>query len=174
MSLFDAYLDELEPGTAYESAERPITAADVAVFASLTGDHHPAHVDPAWASAGPFGRPIAHGLLILSCAAGSLPLDPDRVVALRRLRDAVFKRPLAVGDAITVRCSVGTVRPIDERSGLVECEWRIVDSDGKLVARAVVEILWARQPGLAAGRNGTAGAELDAVQVADDGVHVLI
>jgi acyl dehydratase len=171
MSLFAADLDELESGATHESPLRTVADDDVAAFAALTGDHHPAHVDPDWAAAGPFGRPIAHGLLILSCAAGSLPLDPDRVLALRRLRDVVFKRPLAVGDAIAVRCTITSTRAIDESTGLVECAWRIIDADGRLVARAVVEILWAR-----GGPRGTddAANALASVQVADDGIHVLL
>ncbi|GIK77491.1 MAG: acyl dehydratase [Acidobacteria bacterium] len=170
MSLFENALDDLEPGATHESPPRVISEADVAVFAALTGDRHPAHLDPDWAAAGPFGRPIAHGLLVLSCAAGSLPLDPGRVLALRRVREAVFKRPLAVGDAIAVRCSIVSTRPIDERSGLVECEWRILDAAGRLLARAVVEVLWSRR---AEPPRAGAGA-LDSVQIADDGIHVLI
>ena len=165
MNMFESGLDDLVPGASHESPRREITQADVAVFAALTGDHHPAHVDPEWASTGPFGRPIAHGLLTLSCAAGNLPLDPERALALRRVREAVFKRPLAVGDTIAVRCTVVSSRPIDDRTGLVDCELRITDSASKLVARAVLEILWARDP---------EATELDAVRLADDGFHVYI
>ena len=51
----------------------------------------------------PFGERIAHGLLVLSIAAGLVPFDPQRVIALRRVRDVVFKRPVRFGDTITRR-----------------------------------------------------------------------
>jgi acyl dehydratase len=187
-SMFGADFDALNIGESYEAPGRRITASDVSVFAGLTGDHHPIHVDPVWAATGPFGKPIAHGLLILSCAVGSLPLQPDRVIALRRIRDVVFKRPLTVGDSILVGCKVVGVKPIDDDAGLVECEWRIADQNSKLLARAVVEILWRRGAidTAAAWSGGTAETrawsqtgsvssldELDAVQV-DDDIRVLI
>ena len=142
--LFATDFDSLAAGDACTGERAVIAGREVELFAALTGDHHPAHVDPAWARSGPFGRPIAHGLLVLSQAVGTLPLDPERVIAVRRFRDAVFKRPVAVGEAITVRCEIVSTRPLDDSTGLVECEWRIVGDDGRLRVRALVEVLWRR------------------------------
>ncbi len=146
--------DELDAGAGFTSAPIIVAARDVEAFAALTGDHHPAHLDPDWAGRGPFGRPIAHGLLVLSQAVGALPLDPERVIALRRLRDVVFKRPVGVGEAITVAGAIGTRRALDERTGLVDCECRIRDEQGRLSARAVIEVLWRREPASAAASGG--------------------
>lgn len=143
--------DDLDDGAGFTSPPILVATRDVEAFAALTGDHHPAHLDPDWAGRGPFGRPIAHGLLVLSQAVGALPLDPERVVALRRLRDVVFKRPVGIGDAITVSCSIGARRALDERTGLVDCECRIRDERGRLCVRAVIEVLWSRRPATAAG-----------------------
>lgn len=142
--LFGRDFDELAPGDSYESKQCEATQRDVAVFAGLTGDSHPIHVDPEWAASGPFGRPIAHGLLVLSLAVGALPLDPDRVIALRSLRDVVFKRPVVVGESFRVRCSVAGLREVDSERGLVDCEWRIESPDGRLRTKARVEIIWRR------------------------------
>lgn len=182
--MFAADFDELRRGDAFESMPRPIGEHDVAVFGALTGDQHPIHVDPEWAARGPFGRPIAHGLLLLSCAVGSLPLDPERVLALRRIGDAVFKRPLEVGDSIVVGCKVTELKPLDERTGLVGCEWRIAGSDGRLRVRAKVEILWRRTPApagetafdeLRAGLGvGDSQDELAPVLATEDGLRVLV
>lgn len=187
--MFGLDFDSLAVGYEYEGAPRAIGERDVAVFAALTGDTHPIHLDAEWAANGPFGRPIAHGLLVLSCAVGSLPLDPERVLALRRLREVVFKRPLLVDDEIVVRCRVSELRAIDEGAGLVSCEWRIVGGDRKLRARATVEILWRRgkagdratralNAAVPAGMQGPAAdsalEELAPVEVTDDGSRVLI
>ena len=121
-----------------------MSEADIARFAALTGDTHPQHVDAAWAAGSRFGEQIAHGLLVLSFAAGSMPFDPERVVALRRVGDAVFKQPVLIGDTVHVEGEVVSVRPIDDENGLVECRWQVLNQHGRLVLRASVELVWRR------------------------------
>lgn len=128
----------LEPGLAFSTPERVLTHDDIGAFAALTGDHHPQHVDPAWAADSAFGGTIAHGLLVLSAAAGLVPFDPARVVALRAVRDVVFKRPVRPGDAIRVEGAVEEVR----EPGLVTCRWRVLGADDRLVVQARVEVVW--------------------------------
>jgi 3-hydroxybutyryl-CoA dehydratase len=144
MSLFERDFDALEPGERFVTPGRRVSEADIATFAALTGDTHPQHVDAAWASGSRFGEQIAHGLLVLSFAAGSMPFDPERVVALRRVGDAVFKQPVLIGDTVHVEGEVVSVRPIDDENGLVECRWRVLNQHGRLVLRASVELVWRR------------------------------
>ncbi len=174
-SMFGSDFDELAVGDVYTAPPAPIEDRDVAVFAALTGDHHPIHVDPEWAAAGPFGHPIAHGLLVLSCAVGALPLDPGRVLALRRFREATFKRPVAVGESVAVRCRIVELKPVDETTGIVICEWRILGEDERLRARAIVEILWRRGTRELASTSGVEAELLDPVTVDAAGdVRVLL
>ncbi|MEA2449992.1 MAG: 3-hydroxybutyryl-CoA dehydratase [Thermoleophilaceae bacterium] len=135
--------DELVPGDRFETRGRTLTEADVVAFSALTGDWHPQHSDREWAARSPFGRRIAHGLLVMSCAAGMVPFDPEHVVALRRV-GAVFKSPVAFGDTISVRGKVERVAPIDDVVGLVECVWTVRNQDARTVLRANVEVLWRR------------------------------
>ena len=146
MSLFERDFDALEPGERFATPGRTVSEADIAQFAALTGDTHPQHVDSAWAAGSRFGEQIAHGLLVLSFAAGSMPFDPERVVALRRVGDAVFKQPVLIGDTVHVEGEVVSVRPIDDENGLVECRWRVLNQHGRLVLRASVELVWRRAP----------------------------
>ncbi|MFL5840791.1 MAG: MaoC/PaaZ C-terminal domain-containing protein [Thermoleophilaceae bacterium] len=126
---------------AFTSRARTITEADVVAFASLTGDFHPQHSDAVWAADSAFGERIAHGMLIVSYAVGLVAFDPERVVALRRLRDVVFKRPVRLGDTIHVEGSEADRRPVDDETALVTWNWRIVNQDGDLVCRVAVEAL---------------------------------
>lgn len=143
-SSLDVAFDELEPEARFVTGEREITGQDVLVFAALTGDRHPQHVDERWARASPFGERVAHGMLVLSTAIGLLELNPERVVALRRVRDAVFKRPVRLGDAVHLDGQIRELRPVDDRLGLVVCGWSIVNQRGETVARVVAEVLWRR------------------------------
>jgi 3-hydroxybutyryl-CoA dehydratase len=115
---------------------RTVTEADVIAFAGLTGDYHPQHVDAEWAAQSPFGERIAHGLLVLSLAAGMVDFDPEDVIALRRVRDVVFKRPVKLGDTIRVAAERGAPAP----TGIAQVTLRIT-ANGKLVARAVLDVV---------------------------------
>ena len=129
-------------GDRFATPARAVRDSDVLQFASLTGDEHPQHVDPGWAAGSRFGEQIAHGLLVLSFAVGLLPLDPDRVVALRRLSDAVFKQPVKIGDALHVEGDIVRTRELDPEHGLVEARIRMVNQHGRLAVRASVELVW--------------------------------
>jgi 3-hydroxybutyryl-CoA dehydratase len=137
--------DSLSVGQRFRSDERAVRDTDVIVFSALTGDWHPQHCDPEWAARGPFGERIAHGMLILALAVGLVPLDPERVVALRRVSDVVFKRPVRLNEAVHVAGELTALRPIDERGGLVEFAWQVRNQDDALVARANVQVLWSRE-----------------------------
>ncbi len=91
-----------------------------------------------------FGERIAHGMLVLSYAAGLVPFDPSRVMALRRVRDVVFKRPVKLGDTIRVEGKVAEAKPVDEGAGLVAVALDVRGAGGKTVMRATVEVLWRR------------------------------
>ena len=45
------------------STAKTISESDVYLFAGITGDHNPAHVNEVYASQTRFGRRIAHGIL---------------------------------------------------------------------------------------------------------------
>jgi acyl dehydratase len=141
-ALFECGFQELTIGDRFITPGRTVTERDVLDFAALTGDRHPQHVDPEWAAGSRFGEQIAHGLLVLSFAVGLLPLDPDRVVALRRVVDAVFKQPVKIGDIVHVEGEIVRTRELDDDNGLVEARLRIVNEDGRLAVRASVELVW--------------------------------
>jgi 3-hydroxybutyryl-CoA dehydratase len=142
--VFSLDFDELCEGTRFEGPWRTISEADVARFAALTGDHHPQHTDSEWAATSLFGERVAHGLLVLSCAAGLLAFDPDRVLALRSVRSAIFKRPVRLGESIRVEGRVRKATLLDRQAGLVEVGLNVYRFDGRLVLRGIIELVWKR------------------------------
>jgi 3-hydroxybutyryl-CoA dehydratase len=124
------------------SPGRTITESDLVSFSALTGDRHPAHTDAQWAAEGPFGERVAHGMMVLSYAVGLLVFDPERVLALRRIENAVFKRPVRIGDTIKVDARLERE---DDGRGLESYDLRIQNQRGKLVARARVEVVLRRE-----------------------------
>lgn len=59
-------LPDLEGRTFGPSSWRPITQEEVNLYAQLSGDDNPIHIDEEFAASTPFGTRIAHGLLTLS------------------------------------------------------------------------------------------------------------
>ena len=137
-----APFEALEEGLGFSTGEHVVTEAEVLAFAALTGDHHPQHVDAAWAASSAFGEQIAHGMLVVSLAAGLVPFDPSRVMALRSIDGVRFKRAVHFGDAIHVDGKVDALRAVGDDAGLVTLAWRVVDADGQLACRAKVDVLW--------------------------------
>jgi 3-hydroxybutyryl-CoA dehydratase len=152
---WSAPFENLRTGQAMNTRGRTVTEADVVNFAALTGDRHPQHADASWAAESRFGERIAHGMLILSYAVGLMPFDPERIVALRRVTDVVFKRPVKIGETIKADGRVVELSGLDEHVGLVGCAWSVRNQDDALVCRARIDVLWRR-------REQRAGCEHDA------------
>jgi 3-hydroxybutyryl-CoA dehydratase len=146
MSVLASDFDSIAVGDSFVTRGRTVTEADVVSFACLSGDMHPQHTDAAWAAESRFGERIAHGMLVMSYAVGLVPLDPERVVALRRVSDVVFKHPVYIGDTIHVDGRIESLKPVDPSHGLVGALWKVVTQRGRTVARARVELLWRRSP----------------------------
>jgi 3-hydroxybutyryl-CoA dehydratase len=144
VNVFSKNFDALSEGERFVTRGRTIGEADITSFATLSGDTHPQHTDAEWAASSRFGERIAHGLLVLSYAAGLMPFDPERIVALRRVGDAVFKQPVRIGDTIHVEGEVVEKTDIDPGHGLVATSWRVLNQHGKLVARMNVDLVWRR------------------------------
>ncbi|MEA2421879.1 MAG: hypothetical protein QOF55_978 [Thermoleophilaceae bacterium] len=147
MDVLAGDFDSLELDSRFDTRARTITEADVVSFACLTGDMHPQHTDAAWAGSSAFGERIAHGMLVVSYVIGLLPFDPSRVVALRRVRDAVFKRPVFLGDTIHAAGRIERLDEVDPGVGLVALRLDVLNQRGQLVARVALEVLWRRGSG---------------------------
>ncbi len=141
---WSAPFEELEAGAAFTTRGRTVTEADVVGFAALTGDWHPQHTDAVWAAESPFGERIAHGLAVVSFAAGLVPFDPERVMALRRVADATFKRPVKLGDTLRVSGKIAELADRSDEAGLVAFAWSVLNQDERVVCRARIEVLWRR------------------------------
>jgi 3-hydroxybutyryl-CoA dehydratase len=100
---------KIEPGASAELS-RTITDADIQVFAEITGDHNPVHLDDDYARQTRFGRRVAHGMLsaslISTVLANQLP-GPGTVYLSQSLR---FVAPVFPGDTVLVRVTVLSVR----------------------------------------------------------------
>ena len=142
------FFDDLSVGECFETYGRTVTEFDVVGFGAITGDTNPQHLDKTFGSQGRFGERVAHGALVVSFALGLVPIDPARLIALRRLSDVVFKRPVKIGDSIRVQGEIANCSPISGGTGLVVLSARVVNQDEQAVARMKIETLWQRSSDL--------------------------
>ncbi len=152
-SLFSCPFDQLSVNKSFCTGGRTITESDLVLFSAMTGDRHPQHNNAEWARASRFKERIAHGMLVVSYAVGLVPIDPKYAIALRSIGDAVFKRPVNIGDTIHVEGNATVLSPINEDVGIVGSSWRVINQRDDTVARVSVKILWRTVAGLQT--NGT-------------------
>jgi len=109
-------LSGLAGATFGPSSWREVTQDEVDLFAKVTGDHNPIHLDAEFAAATPFGTRIAHGLLTLSLV---VPLMNEVFevtgagmginYGLNKVR---FPAPVPVGSRIRVTGEVASVTEV--------------------------------------------------------------
>lgn len=86
--------------------DRTVTAEDVRLFADVSGDDNPLHIDPSYAATTQFGQPIVHGAFLLSIVSKVLGRDYPGHGAVAVALSAKFVRPVPVGSDITVEVKV--------------------------------------------------------------------
>ncbi|MDB5888109.1 MAG: Phosphate acetyltransferase [Rhodocyclales bacterium] len=83
------------------SVTRTVTQQDIELFAVVSGDVNPAHLDVEYAEAGMFHKVIAHGMwggALISAVLGTTLPGPGTIYLGQELR---FRRPVGIGDTIT-------------------------------------------------------------------------
>lgn len=140
--------DDLAVEREFVSGVRAISSEDVEAFAHLTGDTSALHMDPESAAAGPYGRPVAHGMLVLSCSIGlavAMKLWSDgALLAFAGIEKLRFTAPVFPGDAIEVRKRVVDKQPLGDARGLVTFDSRVFNQRGEIVIAYVDKYLLRR------------------------------
>lgn len=102
------FIEDLKPGVA-ASFGKTVTEADIDIFATVSGDTNPVHLDQAFAETTPFKTRIAHGMLsagFISAVLGTKLPGPGAIYMSQTLR---FKAPVKIGDHVTATCTVTEV-----------------------------------------------------------------
>lgn len=128
--------DEIAVGDSAEMV-RTLTAADIDLFAIMSGDVNPAHLDAEFARDEVFHKVIAHGMwggALISAVLGTELPGPGTIYLNQSLS---FRRPVGLGDRITVRV---TVREKGEK-GHVTLECLCLNDAGKAVIKGEAEVI---------------------------------
>jgi acyl dehydratase len=102
--------DELAIGET-ASLSHTVTQRDIDLFATVTGDVNPAHVDPAYAETDIFHHVIIQGMWgagLISATLGTRLPGPGTIYLGQDLR---FRHPVSIGDTITATVTVHEKKP---------------------------------------------------------------
>ncbi|MEJ0095109.1 MAG: bifunctional enoyl-CoA hydratase/phosphate acetyltransferase [Methylocella sp.] len=121
--------DEIAVGDS-ASLSRTMTRQDIELFAIVSGDVNPAHMDPAYAETDMFHKIIAQGILeagLISAVLGTKLPGPGTIYLGQDLR---FLHPVSIGDKITATLRVTEKHP-DKGNLVLDC--RCANQNGELV-----------------------------------------
>ncbi|HEY6235730.1 MAG TPA: MaoC family dehydratase [Candidatus Elarobacter sp.] len=116
---------------------KTITEADILLFAAVSGDNYPLHVDAEYAKTTRFGQRAAHGMLtasLLSTVNGLMLQKPGGIYVEQSVR---FRRPVFIGDTLTAHSEVveliAAKRRLRVRTSIVNQHGKaVVDGEGVL------------------------------------------
>ncbi len=129
--------DEIEVGDS-ANLVRTLTKKDILLFAYLSGDINPLHLNEEFAEESIFHQIIGPGMwegALISAVLGSQLPGPGTIYLSQNLK---FYRPVAIGDEITTSASVVDKRP-DKNIVVLYCKCE--NQDNQEVVSGMAEVI---------------------------------
>jgi 3-hydroxybutyryl-CoA dehydratase len=119
------------------SFSKTITEADLVLFAGVTGDFDPIHVNEEYAKASAFGQRIVHGGLVMGLLSTTASMMSRRSVERGSKAVSVslgydrirFLRPVFINDTLTARY---TIEELDTEAARSRSRVEVVNQSGEL------------------------------------------
>ena len=128
--------DEIEVGDSV-SLSRTLTKEDIELFAVMSGDVNPVHVDAVFARDDMFHQVIAHGMWGATLISTLLGTELPGPGAIYRSQTLNFRRPVVLGDTVVVTVTVREKH--GPRDVTLDC--RVVDQASKTVMEGVADVI---------------------------------
>lgn len=145
------YLEDLAPGMSARYA-KTVTDADIVLFAGVSGDTNPVHLDQSFAEQTQFKGRIAHGMLsasFISTVLGTRLPGPGAIYLSQSLR---FLAPVKAGDTVVAKV---TVTEIDQAKRRVSID-TVCSVEGKPVIEGEALVMVTRRADALEGANDAA------------------
>lgn len=135
------YLEDLSIGQSASYA-KTITETDVVLFAGISGDDNPVHINAEYAAETMFKGRIVHGMFsaaLISAVLGTRMPGPGAIYVDQQIS---FKAPVYIGDTVTATATVTDIN-LERRRVTLET---ICSVKGKVVAQGVATNMVDRRP----------------------------
>lgn len=117
---------------------KQIGEQEVKLFAAVSGDVNPLHLDAGYAAGTAFGERIAHGMLTGALVSAALAMELPGPGTIYLGQSLVFRLPVKLGDTITVSLEVTAKQ---DRRRVVTLDCKACNQAGKLVASGTAEVM---------------------------------
>jgi 3-hydroxybutyryl-CoA dehydratase len=137
-------IDELNEGD-FEIFQKTISESDVYLYAGITGDFNPAHLNDQAAKETIFKGRIAHGLLtagLISAVLGTKLPGPGTIYLDQSLS---FKKPVYFGDTITAKVTI--TEKLNDKN-IVLCETICLNQNDQVVLTGVAKVMPPKKVGV--------------------------
>ena len=109
---------------------KTVTETDVILYAGITGDNNPVHINDIEAKASRFGQRLVHGMLTAGFISAVLGTCLPGRGAIYMGQTLKFLRPVHIGDTVT---AIGEVIAKNEEKRQITMHTTVVNQDGKMV-----------------------------------------
>ncbi|MBQ9059473.1 MAG: MaoC family dehydratase [Atopobiaceae bacterium] len=130
-------IDTIQVGES-ASMTKTVTETDVVLFAGISGDFNPAHIDEESAKQSMFGKRIAHGMLsvgFISAVLGTKLPGPGSIYVGQEIK---FTKPVFIGDTVT---ATATVTEANVEKNRVTLDTIVTNQDGDVVIKGVATLM---------------------------------
>jgi 3-hydroxybutyryl-CoA dehydratase len=126
------YIEDLQLDQIAEY-RKTLTETDIVLFAGISGDNNPMHIDEEFASTTRFGGRIAHGMLSASLISTVIGTKLPGAGAIYMGQNLKFLKPVKIGDTVAARVTVTEVLLDKQRVRLLTECWvkdeKVIDGD---------------------------------------------
>lgn len=129
--------DEISIGQS-ASYSKTIDERDIILFAAVSGDVNPVHLDADFAAGTLFKERIAHGMWTGAIVSAALALTLPGPGAIYLNQNLSFRAPVKIGDTVTVKLTV-TEKREDKKYVTLDCN--IVNQHDKTVAVGTAQVI---------------------------------
>ena len=130
-------IHEMKVGDSASTA-KTISESDVYLFAGITGDHNPAHVNEHAASQTPFGGRIVHGILSAGLISAVLAMKLPGPGTIYLGQELKFTKPVRFGDTVTATC---TVTDLNLEKNIVKLDTTCTNQKGEVVIKGTATVM---------------------------------
>lgn len=120
------------------SLKRTLTLKDIELFAIMSGDVNPSHVDVEFAKEDMFHKIVAHGMWGVSLISTVLGTELPGPGTVYLEQSTKFLHPVTVGDTITVTV---TVKEKKDQHAIVILDCKCINQDGQIVIEALATVM---------------------------------
>lgn len=137
MHITNRTFDEINVGDRSERVHT-VTDSDLVLFASVSGDKNPVHLDEEYAASTMFKGRIAHGMFTGALISASLGMDLPGPGTIYLGQSLSFRKPVMIGDTLTVTLEVASKH---DSKPILTVNCTVTNQNGKVVAAGEASVM---------------------------------